>query len=201
MPKMEKTAKKFLEGIKWHGVVEIDFRMDNAPYIIEVNPRFWGGLNQAVASNVNYPIMAYQIAVEGDCLTTKKINTIRTENLATSMLALIDELQNNEEKQREIIKLHKYWKKSFSSRKDFEKTIKLFLKQVNHYNKKKYTLHILQEYIKLQKNVRHDVFGNKDPFVFMGILYPIHLMLKYGKVDKYMLTDEAIFSSKKQPKK
>ena len=85
VPAMEKEARKFLKAIKWHGPIEIDFRMgkSNIPYLIEVNPRFWGGLHQSVASNVNYPLLAYKIAMEGDCPAVHKYDKkVRTENFA-----------------------------------------------------------------------------------------------------------------------
>ncbi|MBT3407349.1 ATP-grasp domain-containing protein [Candidatus Woesearchaeota archaeon] len=190
---MEREAKKLLTKIKWHGLIEIDFRMtgDNKPYLIECNPRFWGGLNQSVASNVNYPLLAYKIAMEGDCETVKKYDKhVRTENLTTAVLALMDEIKKDERKQKELKKLDKYWKKIFIDKKGFTNNIQQFFKQIALINKKQYTLKIIKEFFDRRKLVKDDIFDKKDPFVVMGIFYPIHLMLKYGKIDKMMLTGE-----------
>ena len=51
-PRMEEIAGDLLGPLGWHGVAELDFRWagtpDTEPFLIEVNPRFWGGLIQAV---------------------------------------------------------------------------------------------------------------------------------------------------------
>ena len=46
-----------LEHMNWHGIAEIDYGQgpDGLAYLIEVNPRFFGGLPQAIAANVDYP--------------------------------------------------------------------------------------------------------------------------------------------------
>ncbi|MFC1753436.1 ATP-grasp domain-containing protein [Thermoproteota archaeon] len=194
IPAMDKQAKKLLSKIKWHGPIEIDFRMgpDKIPYLIEVNPRFWGGLNQSVASNVNYPMLAYNIAVNGDCETVKKINKdVRTENLPMALMSLMEEIKQNKAKQKEIAKLRNYWKKAFSGRKDFSKYMNLFFKHFVKMKKKRYTRRTIEEFIYRRKRIaKDDILDSKDPFAVFGILYPIHLMLKHGKIDTAMLTGE-----------
>ncbi|MEW4527937.1 ATP-grasp domain-containing protein [Maioricimonas sp. JC845] len=68
-PPLVEQTRRLLAGLDWHGVAEVDFRWDgeneeNAS-LIEVNPRFWGGLFQSVASGVDYPALLYQLMVEG----------------------------------------------------------------------------------------------------------------------------------------
>ena len=68
-PEMEKIAIKLLSHFKWHGVAMVEFKLDrrnNTPYLIEVNPRFWGSINQAIASGVDFPYLLYKMTVEGD---------------------------------------------------------------------------------------------------------------------------------------
>jgi predicted ATP-grasp superfamily ATP-dependent carboligase len=58
-----------LEHLNWHGVCQADFVVNGrtrVPYLIDVNPRFWGSLVQAIACGVDFPFMLYRIAVEGD---------------------------------------------------------------------------------------------------------------------------------------
>jgi predicted ATP-grasp superfamily ATP-dependent carboligase len=65
----EHYLQNLLEHLKWHGVCQADFVVDRRtriPYLIDVNPRFWGSLVQAIASGVDFPFMLYRIAVEGD---------------------------------------------------------------------------------------------------------------------------------------
>ncbi len=186
---IEREGKKLLRGIKWHGVIELDFRMgkDKKPYFIEANPRFWGGLNQSISANVNYPLLAYNIAKDGDCETVTKIDkTMRTENLTTAVMALMDELVKDEDKRKEINKLRKYWKKSF--KEDFASNMTQFFMSWGKVNKK--NRDIFKEFIERRAFVKDDILDAKDPFVFLGILYPVAMFLRHGKVNKFLLTSE-----------
>jgi len=64
-----RQSENLLRGLNWHGLAEIDFRWDkskpNSSNLIEVNPRFWAGLFQSIASGVDYPWLLYQLTVEG----------------------------------------------------------------------------------------------------------------------------------------
>ncbi len=55
--------------MKWHGVIMADFRLDerdDTPRLLDVNPRLWGSLYQAVASGVEFPYLLYRMALDGD---------------------------------------------------------------------------------------------------------------------------------------
>lgn len=198
IPQIERVAKRFLKAIKWHGVIEIDFRMsrDKKPYLIEVNPRFWGGLNQAIASNVNYPLLAYNIAMKGDCQTVTKVtSSIRTENLLTALLGLIDEISSSKSRQEELKLLQSYWRKAFKSKAQFQKNINLFFKSLNAMNKKK--LKAIQSFIERKKIIKYDILDREDPFVLMGIFYPIGLFLKHRKLSQSILVGEPELGKRK----
>lgn len=68
-PEMERIAIKLMKHFNWHGIAMVEFKLDqrtNKPYLIEVNPRFWGSINQAIASGVDFPYLLYKMAKEGD---------------------------------------------------------------------------------------------------------------------------------------
>jgi hypothetical protein len=68
VPAIERIGSDLLAQMDWHGVAEVDFRWDGGegqPWLIEVNPRFWGGLTQAVETGYDYPHLLYQLAVRG----------------------------------------------------------------------------------------------------------------------------------------
>lgn len=67
-PKMEALAIELLKYFNWHGVAMVEFKLgkDNNPVLMEVNPRFWGSVNQAVQSGVDFPYLLYTMATEGD---------------------------------------------------------------------------------------------------------------------------------------
>lgn len=68
-PEMEGYARTILEHFRWHGVAMVEFKMDRrtgVPYLLEVNPRIWGSINQAIQSGVDFPHMLYRMAKDGD---------------------------------------------------------------------------------------------------------------------------------------
>ena len=59
-------ADRLLRDRKWHGVAMIEFKIDKngTPYLMEINARFWGTLQLAIDSGVDFPYLLYQIAME-----------------------------------------------------------------------------------------------------------------------------------------
>ncbi|KAF5427457.1 MAG: putative ATP-dependent carboligase, ATP-grasp superfamily [Candidatus Methanomarinus sp.] len=67
--KMEKDATTLLKELDWHGVAMVEFKMNDItkePYLMEINPRFWGSLHQAICAGVEFPCLLYTMATEGD---------------------------------------------------------------------------------------------------------------------------------------
>jgi predicted ATP-grasp superfamily ATP-dependent carboligase len=65
----ETHFRRLLEAWRWHGPCQADFiidRISGVPYLIDINPRLWGSLTQAVASGVDFPYLLYRLAKEGD---------------------------------------------------------------------------------------------------------------------------------------
>jgi predicted ATP-grasp superfamily ATP-dependent carboligase len=61
--------ERLLRELRWHGVCQADFLVDEKtgiPYLIDINPRFWGSLIQGVASGVDFPYLLSRIARDGD---------------------------------------------------------------------------------------------------------------------------------------
>ena len=68
-PAAEAHLQRLLESLAWHGVCQADFIVDGitgTPYLIDLNPRLWGSLAQAIASGVDFPYLVYRMAREGD---------------------------------------------------------------------------------------------------------------------------------------
>lgn len=57
-------GKKLLDHFRWHGVAMVEFKKgdDGEFYFIEVNPKFWGSLELAIVSGVNFPVDLCRIA-------------------------------------------------------------------------------------------------------------------------------------------
>lgn len=67
-PKMKEYAVRLLKALNWHGVAMVEFKLDekdNLPKIMEINARFWGSLQLAIDSGVNFPYLLYRMETEG----------------------------------------------------------------------------------------------------------------------------------------
>jgi predicted ATP-grasp superfamily ATP-dependent carboligase len=67
-PKMTTYAFKLLKNLKWHGVAEVEFKMDardSTPKLMEVNGRFWASLQVAIDSGIDFPYLLYQLIANG----------------------------------------------------------------------------------------------------------------------------------------
>lgn len=53
------AARTLLDAANWHGVAMVEFRVDPSgePYLMEVNTRFWGSLQLAIDSGVDFPAL------------------------------------------------------------------------------------------------------------------------------------------------
>lgn len=92
-PKMEDMAKRLLEYFNWHGLAMVEFKMgnNNNPVLMEINPRFWGSLNQAIQSGVNFPYLLYKMALDGDVKSVLNYDVgVKTKNLLIDNVALFN---------------------------------------------------------------------------------------------------------------
>ena len=64
-PQLVEITFRILEAVGWFGVAMAEFRCDprdGLPKLIEINPRFWGSLNLAIQSGVDFPYLLYRLA-------------------------------------------------------------------------------------------------------------------------------------------
>lgn len=61
-PTLKKYAQQLLDHVHWHGVAMVEFRLtpEGAPYLMEVNTRFWGSLQLAIDAGVDFPALLLQ---------------------------------------------------------------------------------------------------------------------------------------------
>lgn len=72
---LKKYAQILLDAAAWHGVAMVEFRVTpkGEPYLMEINPRFWGSLQLAIDSGVDFPYWLYQIT------TGKELRNLPTQ--------------------------------------------------------------------------------------------------------------------------
>jgi predicted ATP-grasp superfamily ATP-dependent carboligase len=96
-PVMEKIAVDLLKSYNWHGIAMVEFKLtdEGKPVIMEVNPRFWGSVNQAVLSGVDFPYLLYRMAVDGDVNPVMSYKTgIKTRNAFIDIISIFQEIKN-----------------------------------------------------------------------------------------------------------
>ena len=66
---LKDQGKKLLDALKWHGVAMVEFKRDTKTgklYLMEINPKFWGSLDLALAGGVNFPVLDVCMALGED---------------------------------------------------------------------------------------------------------------------------------------
>jgi len=69
IPELMNYGMRILRALNWHGVAMVEFRKDfndGKFKLMEVNPKFWGSLDLAIASGVDFPYLLYKMVVDGD---------------------------------------------------------------------------------------------------------------------------------------
>lgn len=98
----ESLIKNMLEALNWHGVCQVDFiieKKSGLPYLIDMNPRLWGSITQAIASGVDFPYLIYKIAVDGDVDPVKKYKIgVTTRWIGGDLRTFIPTLRNSSDK-------------------------------------------------------------------------------------------------------
>ncbi|MCP4262380.1 MAG: ATP-grasp domain-containing protein [Planctomycetes bacterium] len=193
-PEMEKIAAELMGSIGWHGVAELDFRWEGTsetqPQLIEVNPRFFGGLIQSVESGWDYPWLLFQLAVEGHIEPVKETRTdVRTETPILAFLATLQELADNE---RGMAVLNNSWeqaKEEFRTGSKRQGIRKLF-RGVKESFDVKVRFNKTKQLLEQHKDNIYDVLSRDDPMAALGVLYPLAVFLRHGKVNLELITGE-----------
>jgi predicted ATP-grasp superfamily ATP-dependent carboligase len=65
-PAVEQDAERLLRALGWYGVAMVEFRgdpRDGRPRLMEINHRFWGSLQLAIVSGVDFPALLCRLAL------------------------------------------------------------------------------------------------------------------------------------------
>jgi predicted ATP-grasp superfamily ATP-dependent carboligase len=64
---LKSIGELILSRLRWHGVIMMEFKRDardNSFKLMELNPKFWGSLDLAIACGVDFPVLAYRLATQ-----------------------------------------------------------------------------------------------------------------------------------------
>ena len=193
-PEMEKVAADLMGSIGWHGVAELDFRWEGTPeaqpQLIEVNPRFFGGLIQSVESGWDYPWLLFQLAVKGHIDPVTEIRKdVRTETPILAFLATMQEIAENERGMKALNESWEQAKAEFRTGSKRQGVRKLF-HGVKDYFDVKVRYNKAKQLLEEHKDNIYDVLSHDDPLAALGVLYPLAVFLKHGKVNLELITGE-----------
>jgi predicted ATP-grasp superfamily ATP-dependent carboligase len=191
-PRIEEIGRELLGGLGWHGVAEIDFRWDGRgePWLIEVNPRFWGGLPQAVEAGWDYPHLLYRLAVEGRVDPVEPHDAdVRTETPVLAMLATVQEVLHDEPRMKAMKRAWEALKRSYV-RGHRRKALRAFVNEFKDAVDVEGRWQNLRKLLKEHRGAVSDVFRWNDPLPALGLFYPLAVFVKHGKVSTALLVSE-----------
>jgi hypothetical protein len=192
-PAMERTGAALLGSLGWHGVAEVDFRWDGGdgePQLIEVNPRFWGGLPQSVASGWDYPYLLYRLAVDGTVAAVDPHSSdVKTETPVMAMLATLEEVARDNNRLAAMRAAYCQWRATSKQASRLNSLQDLFEGMKHAVGVKQRWEHatkLLQDH----RNTVSDVWSWHDPLAALGVLYPLAVFMKNGKISTELLVSE-----------
>lgn len=199
LPEAEAAAETLLRHCQWHGLAQLDFR--KAPggpaYLIELNPRFFGGLPQAIASKVDYPQLYYRLAC-GEALKKQPapLTDVRTETPVVSILATLQEIAHDEERLGKLRRVRD--ELSVLGRSPIQDVrLKPLIDALKEGVDLKDTTAYLKSMFEKHAGAVNDVIQSDDPGPALGVLYPIALMIKHRRISMGLLTGEDVQDEEK----
>lgn len=202
---MERIGAELLKLADWHGVAEIDFRWDGGddkPYLIEVNPRFWGGLGQSVESGWNYPYLLFRLAIDGHIDPVfPKSNDIKTFNPCLMSMLMIQEFIESKNTRTELSSAFKEFAGKIKTEKDHFKILDKLSDNLSAALSPIQRLKAVKSLLNENVGAVNELFKKEDPMPLLGLLYPLKVFLRHGKVSADMLVTGAGKSNSKKDKK
>ncbi len=172
--------------LKWHGVAGIDFMWDEdentTPVMIEVNPRFWAGLDHSIKSNVDFPWLLYKLVTQGkakDDGDVKIGHKTSLPELATlsQIESLFAEAINFDELEAQWPEIKKHLKES-----ELQKAVEIFKDALRDSLSLDQALKTFGTMRKQVKEAQKISYGEDDPFIGLGALFILGSLIKHGKL-------------------
>jgi predicted ATP-grasp superfamily ATP-dependent carboligase len=193
-PGMEQTGGQLLGSLGWHGVAEVDFRWQGGssePLLIEVNPRFWGGLPQSVATGWDYPWLLHRLAVDGTVPPIDPHSSdLKTETPVMAMLATLEEIASDNDRLEELREAYTSWRLT-SGQGPRLHSLRDLLQGLTHAIDPKRRWEHAKKLLHDHRHTVSDVWSWRDPLPALGVLYPLAVFMKNGKISTELLVSEA----------
>lgn len=177
-------AAKLLSSLDWHGVAEVDFiwdgEADSQPYLIEVNPRFWGGLFHTIESGIDYPWMLYQMMTTGtvDAAADAIIGT-RTQ---VPMFGVLSAMKDIREDLYDEMKDHCAAGVAQIKEGRVGEGLQRIAHGIDRGIGPSERFRSLQAFLDENKNARTEIFSTEDPQACLGVLFGLAGLLRNGEL-------------------
>ncbi|WP_417319072.1 ATP-grasp domain-containing protein [Emcibacter sp.] len=185
------AAAKLMKALDWHGVAEIDFMWDGnpetTPKMIEVNPRFWAGLDHSIRSEVDFPWLLWQMIATGQVLVEEVEAAVgrKTRLPGLSSLALLESTLGAAV---DFTKLEETWPDIRRHLKDQElgRAGGIFRDALKETFNLDEALAAFRKTGKRMKEAEEIDYGKDDPFIGLGFLFVLSSLWKHGKLPPEM---------------
>lgn len=121
-PHIQACAEKLLSAVNWHGVAMVEFRISEGgeAYLMEVNTRFWGSLQLAIDSGVDFPRLLWEaeLARQGHIRRPVAVN-YRTGQRLRWLLGDVDSL-------------YLYLKSDYTWKQKLQRVVQFFTPRLTH---------------------------------------------------------------------
>jgi predicted ATP-grasp superfamily ATP-dependent carboligase len=190
-PAPEAAAVRLLEGLGWHGVAEVDFlwtgKTGDPAYLIEINPRLFGGLFQAIASGVDYPWMLYRLALGEEIEPPEKVDLgVISE---TPIFGLLATLRETMESAGRWEALERAWgdAKGLLAQGALGESLATMWDGLKEGLDPDQRREALESLLAERKATISQLFADDDPKAALGLLYPLAIFLGQGKITSGMV--------------
>lgn len=95
-PSVERDARALLAEMRWTGLVEVEFKRDarsGANKLLDINPRAWGWQSLCGRAGVDFPMLAWRLAVGAPIERVRPATGVRWMRMATDMPAAASEIR------------------------------------------------------------------------------------------------------------
>jgi hypothetical protein len=191
-PVLEQLTEKLLASLGWHGIAQVDWRWDGKPHseplLLEVNPRFFGGLAQAIASGIDYPWLLYRLAIDGEIPTPEPVQIgTRTEAPVVSLLASVQEIAESDLHLQQLEQSWQQAKDALTVGHGWTALSTMLggLKDALDVEGRLHTAKALLEDNAENVSVLIDA---DDPLPVLGLVYPLDIFLRHGKINQELLS-------------
>ncbi len=191
-PAAEQATETLLSELGWHGVAQLDFMWDgeSEPWLIEINPRLFGGVFQTVASGIDFPWILFCLA--SGLPLPKPVQPelgVRTETPVVGFLSILREMLADDENSTLFDELSSAWRSSrmVSSLGGISAGMNAFLSQTAEILNPTERWERIQELFDENEDNISQLMFTSDPTASLGLLYPLAIFLKHGRIDEELL--------------